>query len=417
MALHLPEQLRPFRSRSFRIYWSGQAISFTGTWMQQMALGWIVTRLSQSASVLGIIAIANAAPMALLGFQAGALADRHSRRNILIVTQLVMALLAVAMAFLASTGVVRLGHVYAFSLCLGLTTAYDMPAAQAFSPELVPPEDIPRAVALMQAIFHASRLVGPALAGVAIEKFGEASAFLANGVSFLAVILSLLAIPAAVPGGGSPGRGGPGRGGGSPGRGGIGEGIRYVRSEPVLAPLFGLLLLCMLLAFPFLVSLMSYYARYVVVSGALGMGSIMSGSGLGAMAGSTFLVFTGTPGWRRRMGLGTGLIAAGLIGLGLVRQIHAAVALTALLSMGTSLYLGTTMQVVQHRVPNVLRGRTMSVFTVGMISVMPLAGFGLSLLADVVGLPRLMIVCGTLFGLVAGVLVARLRHVNEAVPA
>lgn len=402
--MKLPEPLRPLTHRYFRVYWTGQAISFVGTWMQQMAQGWVVTRLSASATVLGTLTLLGTLPMAILGMKGGQLADRANRRNILIATQAIMGLLALALSGLAFTGHLDLNHLYAFALCLGLAAAFDLPAAQAFAPELVPREDIPRAVALMQAVFHGSRFVGPALAGIAIERYGEASAFFLNGVSFVAVIVSLLLIPAVRPGTEMRGRGG----------GGIGAGIGYIRQDRLMMLLLSLLVACMLLAFPFVVVLMAYYARYVLEAGAAGMGTIMSTSGLGAVLGSTVLVAVGEHAWRRRIGAGVGLIALSLTALGRVHTMALAVVFVALLSFGVSLFLGTIMQVVQERTPNEVRGRVMAVFTIGLTSLMPLSGFALSMTADAVGLPRLMVVCGILFGLVAGPLAWRLRSSAQA---
>lgn len=395
--MKLPLPLRPFASRFFLIYWAGQAISFVGTWMQQMAQSWVVTRLTDSASVVGALALVGAVPMAFLGLKGGQLADKSSRRNILLITQAALGLLALGLSILAFAGKLALPHLFVFAACHGVVTAFDLPAAQALSPELVPQEEIPRAIGLMQAIFHGSRFIGPALAGIAIERLGEGSAFLANAISFMAVIVSLLAIPASPRGPSSS----PARPAGKGGGGGIGEGMRYVRGEPIVGRLLLLLLTCMLLAFPFLVSLMGYYARYVVSAGPAEMGRVMSTSGLGALAGTALLVFVGGRAWRGRITAGLVFIAGALIGLGSVRSIGAALPLVAGLSLGISLYLGTIMQVVQERVPNALRGRVMAVFTIGMTSIMPLSSFTLALCADAVGLPRMMIGCGAAFGAVS----------------
>jgi MFS family permease len=407
----LPAPLRPLESRDFRVYWTGQLVSLVGTWMQQMAMGWVVTRLTSRAIVVGALTLVGALPMALLALKGGQLADRTSRRNILIVTQAIMGLLALVVAALAFAGRLELGWLFLLAALLGMATAFDLPAAQAFAPELVPPEDIPRAVALMQAIFHGSRLVGPAIAGLAIERWGEGSAFLANGLSFLAVIGSLLAIPARREGrAGAPGA--------RRGAGGIGEGFAYVRRDPVVKRLLALLFACMFFAFPFLVSLMAYYARYVVHANAGEMGRIMSTSGFGAVTGSVVLVVVGARGWRQRIGAGALLVTAGVLGLSFARTPVVATAFVGSMSLGISLYLGTITQVVQQRVPNEVRGRVMALFMMGMTSVMPLSSLGLSALADVVGLERLLLVCGGLFGVVTAVLALTLpREMPAAAPA
>jgi MFS family permease len=409
--MKLPTPLRPLESRDFRVYWTGQLVSLVGTWMQQMAMGWVVTRLTTRAVVVGALTLVGALPMALLAFKGGQVADRTSRRNILIVTQAIMGLLALAISGLAYTGHLGLGWIFVFSALFGAATAFDLPAAQAFAPELVPQADIPRAVALMQAIFHGSRLVGPAVAGLAIVRWGESSAFLANGLSFLAVIVSLLAIPASRPG--RAGAGGPKRGGG-----GIGEGLAYVKNDPVLMHLLLLLFACQLFAFPFLVSLMAYYARYIVHANAAEMGRIMSASGCGAVVGSSILVLVGAFAWRQRIGAGVVLGTTGLIGLALAHTPIVATALVGSISVGTSLYLGTITQVVQQRVPNEMRGRVITLFMMGMTSVMPVASLGLSALVDVLGFERLLLGCGALFGITTAILTLTLpRELPAAAPA
>lgn len=395
----LPAPLRPLASRDFRVYWTGQAVSLVGTWMQQMAMGWVITRLTSRAVVLGALTLAASVPMATLAFKGGQLADKRSRRNILVVTQAILGVLALGLSALAFRGAIGLPHLFVFSFLLGIATAFDLPAAQAFAPELVPPEDIPRAIALMQAIFHGSRLVGPAIAGIAIERWGEGSAFLMNGLSFLAVIGSLLAIPAV-----REGRRGPPRGGG------IGEGIAYVKGDPTVKRLLILVWACALLAFPFLAALMPYYARYVVSANAAEMGRIMSTSGLGAVLGAGLLVVLGARAWRVRIGTGLVLITAGVAGLGLARSVNVAIPCVAAFSLGVSLYLGTTTQVMQQRVPNEVRGRVMALFMIGITAIMPVSALILSTLADVVGMPHLMQGAAAVFFVVTATIASSLRE-------
>jgi MFS family permease len=395
----LPAPLRPLASRDFRVYWVGQAVSLVGTWMQQMAMGWVITRLTSRAVVLGALTLAASVPMATLAFKGGQLADKRSRRDILIVTQAILGLLALGLSVLAFKNAIGLPHLFAFSFLLGIATAFDLPAAQAFAPELVPPEDIPRAIALVQAIFHGSRLVGPALAGIAIERWGEGSAFLVNGLSFLAVIGSLLAIPRV-----REGRRGPPRGGG------IGEGIAYVKSDATVKRLLILVWACALLAFPFLAALMPYYARYVVSADAAEMGRIMSTSGLGAVLGAGLLVVLGARGWRVRIGVGLVLITTGIAGLGFARSVGVATAFVTAFSLGVALYLGTTTQVMQQRVPNEVRGRVMALFMIGITAIMPISALILASLADVVGMPHLMQGAAVVFFVVTATIASSLRE-------
>jgi MFS family permease len=356
-----------------------------------------MTRLSASASALGLLTLTSSLPMIALGMKGGELADRFEKRRILILTQFLLMLLAFALSALVWSGALRLGHLYAFALLSGVALAFDLPASQAFAPELVVPAQIPQAIGMMQAIFHGGRLVGPAIAGVLIQRFGEGSAFFANGVSFLAVIGSLLAI---APSG--PAKKGRSRGGG------LGEGLRYVGQDTITRSLLTLVVLCMALAFPFLVVLMAFYVRYVLRAGVSGMGTMMSASGLGAMAGAILLVFVGPSSWRIRLWLGVLGIAVAVASLAVTTRLAVAACLSLLLSFATSQLLGTTNQTIQIRVPPALRGRVMALYGIAFTSVMPLSGLLLSLLADATGLVRLMKICAVLFATFGTVLLVQL---------
>lgn len=404
MPMQLPEALAVLRNRNFRVYWIGQTVSLIGTWMQQMAQGWVVTRLTSQASALGILMVVGSLPIALLGLKGGQFADRYSKRNILIMTQLGLMVLALAFAALAFSGALVLWHVFLLAALLGVVTAFDLPAAQAFAPELVEPHLIGRAVATMQAVFHGSRLIGPALAGFLIERYGEGSAFLANGVSFLAVIGSLLAIP----------RGYRATEKAARRDGSLLAGVRYVRNDAITRSLMLLMLLVLMLSFPFIIVLMVYYAKHVVGTDAGGMGALMSASGLGAVTGATVLIFADSASWRTRLWVGVSAVTAALLGLSLNHLLVPAIALTALLSLGTSLYMGTINQAVQQRVPDELRGRVMALFAIAFTVALPLSGLLLSLLADSVGLPAVMLACGPAFALLASVVVARLPKTLES---
>jgi MFS family permease len=402
--MQLPEALSVLRNRNFRVYWVGQTVSLVGTWMQQMAQGWVVTRLTSQASALGILMVVGSLPIVLLGLKGGQFADRYNKRNILIVTQLGLMLLALAFAALAFSGVLVLWHVFLLAALLGVVTAFDLPAAQAFAPDLVEPKLIGRAVAMMQAIFHGSRLVGPAVAGFLIERSGEGSAFLANGVSFLAVIGSLLAIPSVYRATEKSGRR----------DGSLLAGVRYVRSDVITRGLMLLMLWVLMLSFPFIIVLMVYYAKHVISVDARGMGALMSGSGLGAMTGATVIVFASTASWRGRLWVGVAAIAGALVGLSMNHLLLPAIALTTVLSLGSSLCMGTINQAVQQRVPDELRGRVMALFAIAFTGVLPLSGLVLSLLSDAVGLPLVMLACGPLFAVLAAGVIARLPKALEA---
>ena len=393
-----PAAIRVLHNRDFRLYWFGQAVSLTGTWMQVMAQGWVVTSLSRSAAALGALNVAATLPMLLLSMHGGALADRMEKRRILIVTQILMMVLAFVLAALVFSNRIGLWQLFTIAVLLGIVTAFDLPAAQAFPPELVRPEEIPKAVALMQSIFHGSRLVGPAIAGILVAQFGEGSAFLCNGFSFLAVIATLLLI-----------RKRPGAEDAARARrsGGITAGFRYVRREPLVGTLVGLGALTTTFVFPFIAVLMVYYVRHVLATDARGLGIIMSASGFGALTGAMTLLAGDGRTLRRWLLAGILGCSAGIFGLSLVHRLAPAVPLVALTSFSVSSLMGRISQTIQNVVPNELRGRVMGVFAMTFTGLMPYAALALSGLADGIGFAHMLQVCVVLYAGLALVVLAR----------
>ena len=376
----LPAALSALRHRDFRLYWCGQAISLTGTWMQMMAQGWVVTDLTTDAFVLGLLNAAGALPMLLLSLKGGELADRVEKRRILIVTQAAMMLLALTFSALVYRGLHAIWPVFAMSVLLGIATAFDLPAAQAMPPELVEPGEIPDAVALMQSIFHGARLLGPALAGVLIARLGLGSAFLANGVSFIAVLFTLTAISPRPP---REARGGPPRAGGASR---IGEGFAYVRGDAATRSLVALTALVTGLVFPFLSVLMVYYVRYALgTDDARVMGALMSTSGLGSLAGAT-AILSGSAASRRGWVLAgiLGIVLA-LFGLSVAAALPEVLPCVALLSFSVASLMGRVAQTVQERVPGELRGRVMGIYSLSFTGVLPFAALLWSFLIDRLG--------------------------------
>ncbi len=196
LSFELPEALRSLRRRDYRLYFTGQFVSMVGTWMQVTAQSWLVYRLTGSGALLGLVAAAGRAPSLLLGLAGGAAADRFDRRSMLVATQVLSLLQAAVLAWLTLTGRVQVWHVFVLSVLLGIVNVFDMPARQAFVPQLVPREEMGNAIALSGILLNLSRLIGPAAAGILIARSGEASCFVLNAVSYVAVVISLLMIRA-----------------------------------------------------------------------------------------------------------------------------------------------------------------------------------------------------------------------------
>jgi len=178
---------RALRHRNYRLFFYGQLISLTGTWMQSVAQGWLVLRLTDSPFLLGLVAAANSLPVLLFSLFAGTIADRFPKRRILLITQSTAMLLAATLAGLTLSGIVHITHVLILVLLLGIVNAFDAPARQAFTVEMVGREDLLNAIALNSSIFNGARTIGPAVAGIVVAWIGEGPAFLFNALSgFLA---------------------------------------------------------------------------------------------------------------------------------------------------------------------------------------------------------------------------------------
>src|ERR1041385_7689342 len=187
-----PHPLRALRSRNFQLFFAGQLISLVGTWMQNVAQAWLVYSLTGSSVLLGLVGFAGQIPVFIFSVPGGIAADRLSRRKVVIATQTASMLLAFALAALTLTHAIQIWHVFVLSALLGMVNAFDIPARQAFLMDMVGREDLINAIALNSAMFNASRVVGPAVAGILVATIGEGWCFFANGVSYIAVIIGLL---------------------------------------------------------------------------------------------------------------------------------------------------------------------------------------------------------------------------------
>src|SRR6266700_7616695 len=190
-----PTALRAFRYRDFRLFWTGQLVSLVGSWIQSVGQAWIVLELTHSPFKLGVISALQFGPMLFLSFLAGALADRVRKRRLLLLTQSALMLQAFALATLDRTGQIQYWHVAVLATLYGIANTLDLPARQSFVVEIVGKHDLINAIALNSAVFNGARMVGPAVAGLLVARYGVGIAFLLNGLSFIAVIAALLAHP------------------------------------------------------------------------------------------------------------------------------------------------------------------------------------------------------------------------------
>src|SRR5207248_4939744 len=281
----LARTFRALRNPNYRLYWLGQLVSLTGTWMQRIAQSWLVLQLTHSPLALGTVTTVQFTPILLFSLFGGVLADRAPKRRLLVCTQTVMALQALAFAVLIASGQIRLFEVYILAAVLGVANALDNPTRQAFVVELVGKEDLPNAVALNSTLFNTSRIAGPAVGGVLIATIGLAGCFYLNALSFLAVIGGLLLMDPARFFAGRPSR-----------RGNvarqIGEGLRYAVTTPDIALVVLLMGVLGTFGYNFTVVL-PLLARDVLHSGAAGFGALTAAMGLGSLAAALGVAYHG----------------------------------------------------------------------------------------------------------------------------
>jgi MFS family permease len=395
--------MRALRNREFLLFWGGQAISQTGTWMQQFAQGWVVTTLAASAFALASVNLAASIPILMMTPFGGVAADRMERRRILLVTQSVLAVLAVLMGALVQSGYLRLWHVWAIAGLLGLVTAYDLPAYQSFFPQLVEREDLPQAIALNQSAFHGSRIIGPAIASFFVAKWGMAAAFFANGVSFLAVIGSLLVIqPRPATGVKEPHN-----------RLSMVEGVRYVRDHPQILALLALTAINTTFVFPNATTLMPFYAKHVLEIGPGGLGTIMAVSGVGAFLGAIFLLALPREFRVHWITIALAVTAINLSALAWSGGLALSVIAVGILSFCIASTLGVASTMVQENVPDALRGRVISIYSLAFTGIAPFAALAIARVADLVGMRRELLFASALYVVCGVVLTPILRRTNR----
>lgn len=396
--MRLPAGLRALGHRNFRLFWTGQAVSVVGSWMQTVGQAWLVLELTGSAFRLGLVTALQFAPVFVLSIVAGVLVDRVDKRRLIVGTQCALMGLALSLAALTWTGHVRYWHVAVLACAIGVVNAFDMPARQSFVSELVGPDDLVNAIALGSASFNAARVVGPALGGVVIGRFGLPVAFLANGASFLAVIIALLVVRGSARAPGAPS---------ATLRAEMVAGLRYALTTPIVRFVLSLVVVVSVAVLNHTV-LVPLYARDVLREGVHGFGLLMAALGAGALTGAVGLAGLG----RGRPRLATvvappAVAAAGLLSLAFVRVFWLAAPLVFLIGGAQIVFLAGCNTTLQLTTPSQLRGRVMSLYVLAFAGLSPLGSFLMGSLAEAFGV-QVACAAGGSLGLV-GVLVLVLR--------
>jgi len=371
--MRFPAGLRALNHRDFRLFISGQLISQIGTWMQSVAQSWLVLELTNSPFRLGLISALQYGPMLCLSFVAGAIADRLPKRRVIIATQTALMCQAFVLAFLAWTGHVRYWHVAILATCYGLANTLDMPTRQSFVVEMAGKDDLTNAIALNSAMVNGARMVGPAVAGLLVDRYGVAPAFGLNGLSFVAVILALLAMRA---------EGLPRHEKGTTVREEIAAGIRYAVHMPLVALVLSLLLTVSLFVINHTV-MVPLLARDVLRVGAHGFGLLMAALGTGAIIGALTLgtLVKGRP--SLSLIIGAAVIASSLtLLLAGIRSFWAAMIVLTLVGLSQIVFLASSNTTLQMVVPDRMRGRIMSLYTFVWVGVTPIGSLFVGTIAE-----------------------------------
>lgn len=387
---------RALRHRNFALFIGGQLISLVGTWMQSVAQAWLVYRLTGSAVLLGTVAFATQLPVFVLAPIGGIVADKANRHRILLATQTAAMLLALVLAALTLTEQVRVVHLVVLGTLLGVVNAFDMPGRQSFVIEMVGREDLTNAIALNSAIVNASRIVGPAVAGVLVAAVGEGWCFALNGVSFLAVIASLLAMrlpPSA-----------PRRRSGSAVQDLV-EGFRFAGRTPPIRAILSRLGTVSLLGMSYVV-LMPVFAESIFHSGSRGLGILMGATGVGSLGGALLLATRrGVRGLGRWIAVASVGFGVSLILFALARSFWLAALLLVPVGLTMIVQMAASNTLLQAMAPDALRGRIMALFSMMFIGMAPFGALLAGVLGDRIGAPATValggavcIVTGLTFG-------------------
>jgi MFS family permease len=399
----------PFRQKAmellrrgpFKRYIIGSAISDTGTWMQVMAQGWVLSTLTNSALTLGMVNLAAGLPTLALTMIGGSAADRYDKRIILIVAQVVQIMLAATLGCLVLFGYVQVWHIILLAALLGIVIAFEMPALSALVPELVRKDQIASAVALDRSVFHGSRLLGPSVAGLFIAWWGAATVFFANAVTFFALIISMLTIPKRALGTAEEEE---------QRRSGLMEGFRYVRKDRTILSLVALIAMTTVFVYPVVSVMLPLYVRNLLGLGPERMGFLMAVSGTGSLVGSLGLLSV-APGNRIRVIMGAvTVVACALFVMSRTSTFAIAAIAMGALAVGMATNFGLANTIVQERAPAHLRGRISAVFGLSFFGLMPIAGLVITSLADVIGMRPAMAVGAIAYAVGALFVLSRCEH-------
>ncbi|MEW6068463.1 MAG: MFS transporter [Nitrospirota bacterium] len=361
--------------RDFKIFWFGQLISLSGTWMQSVAQGWLVYSLTKSPFYLGIVAAIGSLPILLFTIIGGVVADRFLKRNLLIITQALSIIPALLLGILTDLDIITIWQVAMIAAFLGTVNAFDVPARQAFIVDIVEKSSLMNAIALNSAAFHGARMIGPVIAGMIIAYIGLPACFYLNALSFLAVIIALSKINI---------------------KGNIKttsqgfrrdfiEGIQFIKSRPDIYKIILLIAVFSLIGIPY-VTLLPVFAVEVLNAGSKGFGFLVGAAGIGSLIAALFIAFKGDIKEKDRfMALSALCFSLSLFAFSISKVFYISIAILIFAGGGIVSFFATANSFIQLSVPDNLRGRVMSVYVLVFLGTAPLGNSLIGILADSIG--------------------------------
>ncbi|MFC1804467.1 MFS transporter [Candidatus Omnitrophota bacterium] len=376
--------------RNFRIYWIGMFVSLVGTWIQIIALSWLVFQLTDSEFLLGVTGFLSFIPVFLLSLFGGVAADRMNKRSILLFTQTVFMCLAFILAALTHLQIVRVPHIMFIALLSGVVMAFDAPSRQAIIVELVGKRYLLNAVALNAVAFNSSRMIGPALAGILVATIGMSGCFYINGISFLAMIVALLAIRI------DSGRMGAAKNSLSKD---LAEGLEFIRRHRAILILISMVGVTSLFGISYMI-LMPVFARNVLLVGMKGLGFLMSAVGIGALIAGLILAGLGDfPHKGRLLVFSSITFSISLILFSLSKSYLFSLGFLVLLGWAGVTTTAIINSLLQRLSPDEVRGRVMSAFMFTFAGIMPFGNLLAGSLAEAIGAPLTVALGGAICGL------------------
>ena len=377
---------RALRHRNFRLFFGGQSISLIGTWMTRVATAWLVYRLTKSAILLGTVGFVGQIPTFLLAPFAGVIVDRIDRRKVLVWTQSLAMLQSLLLAWLTLSHRITIAEILVLSAFQGVVNAFDMPGRQSFMIRMVEDRtDLSNAIAINSSMVNAARLVGPSLAGIVIAATNEGWCFFIDGVSYIAVIASLLMMRLNAEGE---------RHTGATMIEQLRQGWTYVSASVPIRSILGLFAVLSLMGWPFTV-LMPIFAAQVLHGGAHTLGFLMGAVGVGSLVSAlTLVVRKSVRGLTKMIPIGAGIFGLGLIAFGFSENLWLSMAMMLVTGFGMMQGLTTSNTILQTLVDEKLRGRVMSYYTMAFVGMAPFGSLLAGALANAIGAPRTVILSG-----------------------